>query len=162
MAYSFATKMKTLLFAIILATPVFGDIAWTHKNVEGQDGGLAADYVFYMASMDKTGDHIMSVHKVRAIYAYTNPRKEIVIAEYEYSNGLSVTISKAKREDLELLSEGRDVKAEVIRQYMLELEGERGAMARLKITKPLNIEQQNDLLNLSVLMTLERWPVKKP
>jgi len=154
--------MKTLLLAIILTAPVFGDIAWTHQNVEGQDGGLAADYVFYKTRMDKAADHIMRVHKVRAVYAYTSLQKEIIIAEYEYKNGLNITISKAKSENLAQLSQGKDVKTEMIRQYMLELEGERGAMARLKITKPLNIEQQNDLLNLSVLMTLERWPIKNP
>jgi hypothetical protein len=77
--------MKTLLLAIILAVPVFGDGAWTHKNAEGQDGGLAADYVFYKTSMDQAADHIMSVHKVRAVYAYTNPQKEIIMADYEYN-----------------------------------------------------------------------------
>jgi hypothetical protein len=154
--------MKSLLLAIILAAPVFGDIAWTHKNVEGQDGGLAADYVFYKTSMDKAADHIMSVHKVRAVYAYTNPQKEIIIAEYEYKSGLHVTISKTKSENLEQLSQGRDVRTEVVRQYVLELDGEKGTMAKLKIKKPLNIDQQNDLLNLSVLMTLERWPIKNP
>jgi hypothetical protein len=154
--------MKTLLLAIILAAPVFGDVAWTHKSAEGQDGGLAADYVFYKTRIDKANDHIMSVQKVRAVYAYTNQKKEIIIADFEYGNGIRVTVSKANSENLDRLSQGKDVTTEVIREYTLELEGERGAMARLKITKPLDIEQQNDLLNLSILMTLERWPVKKP
>ena len=122
-------------------------------------GGIAADYVFYNASMAKAGDHIMSIHKVRAVYAYKHPQQGIVVAEYEFKSGLHVTIRQAKDEDLPLLSQGKDVKAEVVRRYRLELEGERGEMARLKITKPLSIEKQNDLLNLAVLMTLERWPI---
>ena len=151
--------MKTLLLILILVSPVCGDTAWTHKNAEGQGGGVAGDYVFYKTTMAQTADHIMSVSKVRAVYAYMHPRQEIVVADYEYRNGLHVTIRKAKKEDLHELSQGKDVKAEVIREYTLELEGKRGAMARLKSTEPLNIQQQNDLLNLSVLMMLERWPI---
>ena len=155
-----APHMKTLLFLLILVSPVFGEAAWTHQSAEGQDGGLAADYVFYKTTMPKAGDHIMGVHKVRAVYAYGHPRQEIVIAEYEYKNGLHVTISKANGGELDTLSRGGDGKTEVIREYTLECEGKRGAMARLKITKPLTLEQQNGLYNLSVLMMLERWPFK--
>ena len=161
MPQTFATRMKTLLFSLTLALPVCGDTTWTHKNAEGQDGGLAADYVFFKTSIPETADHIMSVNKVRAVYAYHhNPQQEIIVAEYEYRNGLQVTISKAKSEDLLQLSKGRDVKAQVVRQYTLELEGERGSMVKLKMANPLNIDQQNDLLNLSALMTIERWPIK--
>lgn len=151
--------MKTLILLLVLASPVSADTDWTHKSAEGQDGGVAGDYVFYLATMSKSGDHIMGLSKVRAVYAFNHPHEEIVIAEYNYESGLHVTITKAKSEDILKLSQGKDVKAKVIREYTLEFEGERGAMPKLKITKPLTVQQQNDLYNLSVLMMLERWPI---
>lgn len=134
-------------------TCVYADTAWTHKNVEGQGGGVAADYVFYKTNA-----------QLRAIFAYDYPQEHIIVADYAltgWASDISVKIMKAKPDDINKLSEGKDVEFKIVRDYKLDLDKKRGFMTVLKDNKNLTTEQQNDIVNLIALLSLQRIPMPK-
>lgn len=63
--------MKMLLICLAaLTVPCLGDVPWSHKVVEGEGGGVNANYFLYETFKPDYGDGtLMGVQRVRAIYA---------------------------------------------------------------------------------------------
>ena len=79
--------MKTLLALLtLLSFNAFGASPWTHGVIEGEDGGINANYFFYDTFKPDYGDGtLMSIQRVRAIYAQ-NPESQGLPARENLTN----------------------------------------------------------------------------
>ena len=151
--------MKTLLILLAMLTvPAFGGVNWSHKVVEGEDGGINANYFFYETFKPDYGDGtLMSVQRVRAIYALKR-EGDIVVVDYFLKGGIRVVTMRTARESLEILIAGKDVVFKKINEFLIETETSVGYLTP-KNKKALNNKQREQMLNLVYILSMQRSPI---
>ena len=156
----FARNMKTLLILLAALTlPSFGNIPWSHKVAEGEDGGMNANYFLYETFKPDYGDGtLMSVQRIRAIYALKR-EGDIVVIDYTLKGGIKVTELRAKREALADLIAGKDVEFQKTNEFAIEAETSVGYL-RPKDSKTLTAEQRERIFNLVYILSMQRSPIK--
>jgi|GEM_PF-5669693 len=102
-------KLLTFLMLFVVTAACGGE--WSDSTVEGEGGGANANYFFYETFKPDYGNGtVMSVQKVRAIYAL-KPDAEILVIDYIMENGIRVVETKTARESLADLIAGRDAES---------------------------------------------------
>ncbi|MEZ5327436.1 MAG: hypothetical protein R3F19_20490 [Verrucomicrobiales bacterium] len=152
--------MKTLLILLtVLNLHAFGAGAWTHSVVEGEGGGINANYFFYETFKPDYGDGTsMSVQRVRAIYAQ-NPERDIVVIDYFLQNGIRVVAMRAAKESLADLIAGKDVELKKTNEFSVAAETSVGYLTP-KNPKALSDEQRERIFNLVYILSMQRSPIK--
>ena len=152
--------MKTLLVLFtILNLHAFGAVAWTRSVVEGEDGGINANYFFYETFKPDYGDGtLMSVQRVRAIYAQ-NREGDIVVIDYFLQNGIRVVAMRSAKESLADLIAGKDVDFKKTSEFSVGAEISVGYLTP-KNPKALNDEQRVRIFNLVYILSMQRSPIK--
>ena len=152
--------MKTLLILFtILNLHAFGAVAWTHSVVEGEDGGINANYFFYETFKPDYGDGtLMSVQRIRAIYAQ-NREGDIVVIDYFLQNGIRVVAMRAAKESLAELIAGNDVEFKKTNEFSIAAETSVGYLTP-KNPKALSDEQRERIFNLVYILSMQRSPIK--
>ena len=154
--------MKILILFTLIVSSALANTQWTHQVSEGQDGGIAADYYFYKAFSPKSESSVMSILKARVVYAYGyHPESEsIIVADYDFHNGLRINISRADKADIIALISGKDVKMKSIRDYTVPYEMVRGQMLRPTKETKLTDAQQGDIFNLVHVLCMQRGSIQ--
>lgn len=156
----FAINMKILLvlFSILNLQSLWAGV-WTHSVVEGEGGGINANYFFYQTFKPEYGDGtLMSVQKVRAIYAQSW-EAGIVVIDYFLEDGIRVVTMQAAKESLTDLIAGKDVDFKKTNEFKIEAETSVGYLTP-KITKEMTKIQQERILNLVSILSMQRSPIK--
>ena len=159
---TFAIKMKTLPLLILFAMfslPALGGVNSSHRVVEGEDGGINANYFYYETFKPDYGDGtLMSVQRVRAIYAISR-EGDIVVIDYFLQGGIRVVAMRAARESLADLIAGKDVELKKTSEFSVEAETSVGYLTP-KNPKGLNDEQRERIFNLVSILSMQRSPIK--
>ncbi|SHI53410.1 hypothetical protein SAMN02745181_0334 [Rubritalea squalenifaciens DSM 18772] len=156
---SLTVRKALLILLAMLAVPAFGEVNWSHKVVEGEDGGINANYFFYQTFKPDYGDGtLMSVQRVRAIYALKR-EGDIVVVDYFLQGSMRVVTMRAARESLENVIAGKDVEFKKTSEFSIEAETSVGYLT-LKNQKALNDEQREQMLNLVYILSMQRSPIK--
>ena len=143
----------------MLIVPVFGGVNWSHKVVEGEDGGINANYFFYKTFKPDYGDGtLMSVQRVRAVYALKRGG-DIVVVDYFIQGGIRVVTMQAAPESLESLIAGKDVDFKKINEFSIEAKTSVGYLTP-KDQKALSNEQRTQIFNLVHILSMQRSPIK--
>jgi len=154
--------MKTLPLLILLAMislPALGGVNWSHSIVEGEDGGINANYFYYETfKPDYADGTLMSVQRVRAIYALSR-EGNIVVIDYFLQGGIRVVAMRAARESLADLIAGKDVEFKKTSEFSIEAETSVGYLTP-KNPKGLNDEQRERIFNLVSILSMQRSPIK--
>ena len=155
-----AQNMKALLILLAMLTlPVLGGVNWSHRVAEGQDGGINANYFLYETFRPDYGDGtLMSVQRVRAIYAFER-EGEILVVDYFLHAGIRVVEMRAARESLADLIAGKDVKFKPTGEFSVDAETSVGYL-RPKNVKALTDEQRERIFNLVYILSMQRSPIK--
>jgi hypothetical protein len=152
--------MKTLLTLLVMLTlPALGGVTWSHKVVEGEDGGMNANYFYYETFRPDYGDGtLMSVQRVRAIYALKRDG-DVVVIDYFLQGGIRVIEMRAPRESLADLIAGKDVKFKKTSEFSVVAETSVGYMTS-KNPKDLTDVQRERIFNLVYILSMQRSPIK--
>jgi hypothetical protein len=152
--------MKTMLILLVMLTlPALGGVNWSHKVVEGEDGGMNANYFYYETFRpDYSDGTIMSVQRVRAIYALKR-EGDIVVIDYFLQGGIRVIEMRAARESLADLIAGKDVKFKKTSEFSVEAETSAGYLTS-KNPKDLTDVQRERIFNLVYILSMQRSPIK--
>ena len=152
--------MKTLLILLVMLNlPAFGGVNWSHRVVEGEDGGINANYFFYETFKPVYGDGtLMSVQRVRAIYALKR-EGDIVVIDYFLQGGIRVVAMRAARKSLDELIAGKDVDFKKTNEFSIEAKTSVGYLTP-KNPKALNDEQREQIFNLVYILSMQRSPIK--
>lgn len=152
--------MKTLfIFLILLSLPAFGGVKWTHSVIEGEDGGIDANYFFFETSQQYKDDGtLMSVQKVRAVYA-TGHKGDVLIVEYSIANGIHVKSMMADRKYLKELITGKDTEFKSSSEFSIDAETSVGYF-HPKTKSALTEEQLEMIYNLVYILSMQRSPIK--
>lgn len=153
-------EMKALLTLLaVLTLPALGEVNWSHKVAEGEDGGMNANYFLYETFKPDYGDGtLMSVQRVRAIYALKR-EGEILVVDYFLEAGIRVVERQAARESLEDLIAGKDVTFKQTGEFSVDAETSVGYL-KPKNVKALTAEQQERIFNLVYILSMQRSPIK--
>ena len=152
--------MKTLLALLtLLSFNAFGASPWTHGVIEGEDGGINANYFFYDTFKPDYGDGtLMSIQRVRAIYAQ-NLEGDIVVIDYFLQNGIRVVAMSAAKEALPDLIAGKDVDLKKTNEFSIATERSVGYLTP-KNKKPLSDQQRERIFNLVHILSMQRTRIK--
>jgi hypothetical protein len=152
--------MKTLLFLLAMfSLPALGGVNWSHSVVEGEDGGINANYFFYETFTPDYGDGtLMSVQRVRAIYALGR-EGDIVVIDYFLQDGIRVVAMQAARGALADLIAGKDVEMKKTSEFSVEGKTSVGYLTP-KNPKALNDEERERIFNLVSILSMQRSPIK--
>ena len=143
----------------MLTVPAFGGANWSHKVVEGEDGGINANYFFYETFKPDYGDGtLMSVQRVRAIYAQ-NREGDVVVIDYYLQTGIHVVAMRAAKESLGDLIAGKDVEFKNTHEFSVAAETSVGYLTP-KNPKALSDEQREKIFNLVYILSMQRSPIK--
>ncbi len=146
--------MKLHTFILILSaliTFVRADIAWTHKNTEGEDA-TSTFYYFYQSN----GDSVERVWSVSNGGAQNPP----TVTDYKFESGaIRIRHLKGTREQVHDLVNGREGKVEVVNEYVLKNGSSDAILVPADSEKSLSDSQRSDLSNLIYLLAKDRKPI---
>jgi len=143
----------------MISLPALGGVNWSHSIVEGEDGGINANYFYYETfKPDYADGTLMSVQRVRAIYALSR-EGNIVVIDYFLQGGIRVVAMRAARESLADLIAGKDVEFKKTSEFSIEAETSVGYLTP-KNPKGLNDEQRERIFNLVSILSMQRSPIK--
>lgn len=141
------------ILAILLALAplsAFGQVDWTHRVIEGEDASSASFYLY-----QSNGD---AVERVRWIWnggAQNAPTVTDFILEADM---ILVRHSEGKREQIDELTNGKDVRLTTKTEYRLRADGSPLVLLPETGKKSLSEEHRTDLKNLIDLLARERSP----
>lgn len=153
--------MKTLiLYLCLLSLPAQGDVKWTHSVIEGEDGGIAANYFFFETfKPDYKDGTLMSVQKVRAVYV----RKDLVgstVIDYSIErSGIYVKVSTADKKAVMELISGKNAELKAVSEFSVQGETSVGEFYP-KSKQALTERQQEMIYNLVHILSMQRSPIK--
>ena len=155
-----AIKMKALLFIFtIFGFHAFGAVPWTHRVVEGEDGGINGNYFFYETFKPDYGDGtLMGVQRVRAVYAQ-NRDGDIMVIDYFLRNGIRVVTMMAEKESLTDLIAGKEVEFKKVGEFSIKADVSVGYLTP-KNPKALSDEERDRIFNLIYILSMQRSPIK--
>ena len=153
--------MKALVLILsFFALPCFGDVEWSHRVKEGEDGGIAGSYFFYKTFKPDYGDGtLMSVEKVRAVHVGNGLDGSTVIDYSMERSGIYVKVSTADKKAVMELISGKDADLKAVSEFSVKGElcvGEFNPKPKSALTE----EQREMIYNLVYILAMQRSPIK--